>query len=106
MLPSRQRGSNTGGKSDDPRPSLGLALAAILVLAPGGALAQDYPARQIHFLQGFAPGGNADAIARVLGEELSKAVGQPVVGSCAPAPAEIWRPMRPPRRRPTTAPCC
>ena len=62
-----------------PRPSLGLALAAILALAPGGALAQDYPARQIHFLQGFAPGGNADAIARVLGDELSKAVGQPVV---------------------------
>jgi tripartite-type tricarboxylate transporter receptor subunit TctC len=62
-----------------PRPSLGLSLAAILALAPGGALAQDYPARQIHFLQGFAPGGNADAIARVLGEELSKAVGQPVV---------------------------
>ena len=41
-----------------PRPIIGLALAAILAAAPGGALAQDYPARQIHFLQGFAPGGN------------------------------------------------
>jgi len=61
-----------------PRPTLGLALAAILAAA-SSAVAQDYPTRQIHFLQGFAPGGNADAIARVLGDELAKAVGQPVV---------------------------
>ena len=61
-----------------PRPFHGMAIAATLALAASSAVAQDYPARQIHFLQGFAPGGNADAIARVLGDELSKAVGQPV----------------------------
>jgi tripartite-type tricarboxylate transporter receptor subunit TctC len=67
-----------------PRPIIGLALAAILAAASSGAVAQDYPTRQIHFLQGFAPGGNADAIARVLGDELSKAVGQPVVVESRP----------------------
>ena len=36
------------------------------------ALAQDYPTRPIRFLQGFAPGGNADTISRVLAEEMSK----------------------------------
>jgi tripartite-type tricarboxylate transporter receptor subunit TctC len=41
--------------------------------------AAEYPARPIRFLQGFAPGGNADVISRVLGEELSKALGQPVL---------------------------
>lgn len=36
------------------------------------ALAQDYPNRPIRFLQGFAPGGNADTISRVLAEEMAK----------------------------------
>ena len=72
-----------------PRPFHGMAIAATLAvqlcaLASSGAVAQDYPTRQIHFLQGFAPGGNADAIARVLGDELSKAVGQPVIIDARP----------------------
>ncbi len=72
-----------------PRPFHGMAIAATLAvqlcaLASSGAVAQDYPTRQIHFLQGFAPGGNADAIARVLGDELSKAVGQPVIIEARP----------------------
>jgi tripartite-type tricarboxylate transporter receptor subunit TctC len=41
--------------------------------------AQGYPDRPIKLLQGFAPGGNADIIARVVGGEISKALGQPVV---------------------------
>lgn len=47
-----------------------LALGAFLVCDV--ALAQDYPNRPIRFLQGFAPGGNADTISRVLAEEMSK----------------------------------
>lgn len=43
------------------------------------ARAQAYPERPIKILQGFAPGGNADTIARVLGAEISKALGQAVV---------------------------
>ncbi|MDO9279405.1 MAG: tripartite tricarboxylate transporter substrate binding protein [Polaromonas sp.] len=38
--------------------------------------AQAYPERSIRLLQGFAPGGNADAIARLVGGEIGKALGQ------------------------------
>jgi tripartite-type tricarboxylate transporter receptor subunit TctC len=48
------------------------------------ALAQDYPTRPIKLLQGFAPGGNADAISRVLADELSKGLGQPVTVEARP----------------------
>jgi tripartite-type tricarboxylate transporter receptor subunit TctC len=41
--------------------------------------AQTYPDRPIKLVQGFAPGGNADAIARLLGTEMSKSLGQPFV---------------------------
>lgn len=41
--------------------------------------AQTYPDKSIKILQGFAPGGNADAIARAVGAEISKGLGQPVV---------------------------
>jgi tripartite-type tricarboxylate transporter receptor subunit TctC len=58
--------------------ALGLSLSA-LALNSGQANAENYPTRPIRFLQGFAPGGNADVISRVLGEELAKALGQPVV---------------------------
>lgn len=41
--------------------------------------AQTYPERPIKILQGFAPGGNADAIARAIGQEMSKGLGQSMV---------------------------
>jgi len=43
------------------------------------ASAQTYPDRSIKILQGFAPGGNADAIARAVGSEMAKTLGQAVV---------------------------
>jgi len=39
----------------------------------------DYPNRPIRFVQGFAPGGNADVLTRIVGAELAKSLGQPVV---------------------------
>jgi tripartite-type tricarboxylate transporter receptor subunit TctC len=59
-----------------------LRLAVALVAATlsfHGACAQDYPNRPIRFLQGFAPGGNADTISRVLAEEISKSAGWNIV---------------------------
>ncbi len=63
------------------RSVFGAALAVGLALAgtAGTAAAQDYPTRPIKFLQGFAPGGNADIISRVVGEEMAKSLGQPVI---------------------------
>ena len=48
------------------------------------AFAQSYPDRPIRLLQGFAPGGNADNIARLVGGEMSKGLGQPVVVEPSP----------------------
>ena len=49
------------------------------LLSPMMSGAQTYPDKNIKILQGFAPGGNADAIARAVGSEISKGLGQAVV---------------------------
>src|SRR5712691_7055887 len=56
-------------------------IAALSVLLPAGqALAQtNYPDKPIRMLVGFAPAGPADIIARVVGDKLTQAWGQPVV---------------------------
>jgi tripartite-type tricarboxylate transporter receptor subunit TctC len=51
----------------------------VSLLVSGAAFAQNYPDKNIKIMQGFAPGGNADAIARAVGSEISKSVGQAVV---------------------------
>ena len=56
-----------------------LALLAAVSISPSGVWAQDYPSRPIRIIQGFAPGGNADSIARLLGQEMSRGLGQPVI---------------------------
>ena len=56
-----------------------LAAAVVLAVTVTHAHAQSYPNRPIKILQGFAPGGNADTIARVIGVELTKSLGQPIV---------------------------
>jgi tripartite-type tricarboxylate transporter receptor subunit TctC len=58
-----------------------LLQAAALGLAGAGlpALADAWPSRPLRVLQGFPAGGNADAIARVVGAEMAKGLGQPLV---------------------------
>ena len=56
-----------------------LALSAASLTFGLPAVAQTYPDRPIKILQGFAPGGNADAIARAIGQEMSKGLGQAMV---------------------------
>jgi tripartite-type tricarboxylate transporter receptor subunit TctC len=43
------------------------------------AEAQEYPAKPIHIIVGFAAGGGNDIIARVFGQKLSESLGQPVI---------------------------
>ena len=43
------------------------------------ALAQAYPVRPIRWVVPFPPGGAVDIVGRVMGQELSERVGQPVI---------------------------
>ena len=54
-------------------------LTITALMLPGVALAQAYPDRPIKVMQGFAPGGNADNIARTVGMEMGKGLGQNIV---------------------------
>jgi tripartite-type tricarboxylate transporter receptor subunit TctC len=51
------------------------AMAALLML-PAAAHAETYPDKPVRLLHGFAAGGNADAVARIVGTELAKRMGQ------------------------------
>jgi tripartite-type tricarboxylate transporter receptor subunit TctC len=60
------------------RSILALLVASFSLLAtPAGA--QTYPARPIHTLVPYAPGGPADIAARLVGAKLTEALGQQVV---------------------------
>lgn len=61
----------------DRRKFMTTSLTGAFALASGTcAWAQAYPERPIRIVQGFAPGGNADTIARLVGNEMSKELGQ------------------------------
>lgn len=53
-------------------------LVAATALGSGAAVAE-YPERAVRIVQGFAAGGNADTIARLIAAEISKGLGQPVM---------------------------
>jgi len=62
-----------------------VAAMAVLVGLSCGALAQQaYPNRIIHLMQGFPPGGNVDIIARIIGHEMEKSLGQSMVVEAKP----------------------
>ena len=56
-----------------------LAVAATFVLAPTLASAQSWPTRAIKIVVPAPPGGAIDLIARVVGDKLAIALGQPVI---------------------------
>jgi tripartite-type tricarboxylate transporter receptor subunit TctC len=56
-----------------------LGLGLLLLALPAQGQAQDYPNRSIKIVVGFPPGGGVDTTARVVGQEMSKALGQSMV---------------------------
>jgi tripartite-type tricarboxylate transporter receptor subunit TctC len=64
-----------------------LAGFGIIPAASRLAWAVDYPNRPIHLLNGFAPGGQVDIFARLLGQQLSDRLGQSFVVDSRPGAA-------------------
>jgi tripartite-type tricarboxylate transporter receptor subunit TctC len=61
------------------RTFLYLAIGAAIAAVPPFAWAQPYPARPVTIIVPFAPGGASDVIARIVGEHLSRRLGQQFV---------------------------
>ena len=56
-----------------------MALGLAIALGANATAAQDYPARPIKIIVGFAPGGGVDTVARLVGQDMAKSLGQSVV---------------------------
>lgn len=61
-----------------------LALPVVAMMSGVALAAETYPDRPIRFIIGFGAGGNADTVARLLAEPMTKDLGQPVVVESKP----------------------
>jgi tripartite-type tricarboxylate transporter receptor subunit TctC len=61
-----------------------VAVAVLVGLSTATLAQQGYPNRLIKILHGFPPGGNVDIIARVIGHEMEKSLGQSIVVEAKP----------------------
>lgn len=70
----------------------GFILAAAIasaVVASASAFAQDWPTRPVTLVGPFGAGGSTDLIARIVSEEMSKELGQPIVVEARPGSSGI-----------------
>jgi len=56
-----------------------MRILVLMFFLCANAYAQQFPARPIHLIVGFTPGGGVDINARLLSSKLSELVGQPVI---------------------------
>ncbi|MBK6867612.1 MAG: tripartite tricarboxylate transporter substrate binding protein [Burkholderiales bacterium] len=59
--------------------TLSVVLSAFAVTPVAAQANAGYPSKPVTLVVPYAPGGGADAIARVVGQELTQAIGQPVI---------------------------
>ena len=62
-----------------------LAALAVIMLATAPASAQQYPTRALRIVVGFAPGGSADVLSRLIGQRLAESLGQAAIIDNRPA---------------------
>lgn len=60
------------------------AMALVIALVSGNALAQAWPTKPITLIVPFAAGGTTDVLARALADKLSQSLGQPVIVESKP----------------------
>jgi tripartite-type tricarboxylate transporter receptor subunit TctC len=65
------------------------AAFAVAFAMAGHAQAQDYPNKPISLIHGFGAGGNADTMARILGEAMGKRLGQRVIVEAKPGASGV-----------------
>ena len=66
-----------------------LLIAAAMALVSAGAGAQDWPTRPVHIIVGAGPGGGTYIVTRIIGQQLSDVLGQPVVVENRQGPANL-----------------
>jgi tripartite-type tricarboxylate transporter receptor subunit TctC len=66
------------------RLTIALSIALVVVAGMSAAPAQDYPARPVRVMVGFAPGSSADVTARILSQRLSAIFGQQFIVEIKP----------------------
>ena len=54
-------------------------IAAVALLITASAYAQSYPAKPLHLIVPFPPGGGNDTVARAIAQQIGPDLGQPVV---------------------------
>jgi tripartite-type tricarboxylate transporter receptor subunit TctC len=61
-----------------------ILMAILTSMVATAGVAQEYPTKPVRIVHGYAAGGATDNVARILGEELRKELGQPIVVESRP----------------------
>ena len=61
-----------------------LLLSLLLPIATAAVAQEAYPSRPVRLIHGFAAGGNADTVSRIIADEMSRGLGQSVIVEAKP----------------------